>query len=423
MQPLPHQALKAIEVFDVLRKYKFCLLQGEVRSGKTLTALLAIAKSKSITRILILTKKQAIPGINKFINDPELQQYWTHQTHTVTNYEAIGRFITRTESKQGKPIKPVSEPHLKLNPDDYDLIICDEVHVLGKLGKPSQRYKLLKLLAQDKPWLAMSGTTFVESPNQIYYETSFSTKTPFPQPNFYKYFAEWGIPSELQIGRDDFVKSYKLAKPELLKYIDTFSVKLTQKDAGIKVQSQDVLHFIKPSSETATLYNQLQTDRIITLPTGHDIVADSILALRLQLHQIEGGTIKCQDEYINLNIYDKIKFIKDKWGDTKDIGIMAYYKQEAKLLEEHFQHAQIYSSIRHAEGVDLSKLHHFVIYSFGFSGAKFIQFRDRITNVGGSNTTDINLLLTKGGISHQAYKAVSEKKDFNNSLYKQTTIG
>ena len=168
----------------MLKAYKFCLLQGEVRSGKTLTALLALSYSKSIKRILILTKKAAIPGINKFVNDSELSLLWTHQSHTVTNYESIGRFITRSTSAAGKPIKPVSEPHLKLDPNDYDLILCDEVHVLGKLGKPSQRYKLLKLLAQDKPWMAMSGTTFVESPNQIYYETSFSTKTPFPQGNF-----------------------------------------------------------------------------------------------------------------------------------------------------------------------------------------------------------------------------------------------
>ena len=38
MQPLPHQLAKAQELFDILRTCKYAYLNGEVRSGKTLTA-------------------------------------------------------------------------------------------------------------------------------------------------------------------------------------------------------------------------------------------------------------------------------------------------------------------------------------------------------------------------------------------------
>src|SRR5574344_373783 len=123
MQPLPHQLAKAQELFDILRTRKYAYLNGEVRSGKTLTALLALSKSKSIKRILIITKKAAIPGILKFTGDPELNKYWSHQTHDTLNYEALGNIKPRTQSKSGKLLtKPVKELNLKVDPDSYDFI-------------------------------------------------------------------------------------------------------------------------------------------------------------------------------------------------------------------------------------------------------------------------------------------------------------
>jgi len=422
MQPLPHQLATSKLVFDMLRQRKYCLLQGEVRSGKTLTALLALSYSRSISRILILTKKAAIPGINKFIDDPELQSYWSHQQHTVINYEALGRFVERTVGKSGKPLaKPISEPQFKLNPDDYDLIVLDEIHVLGKLGKPSQRYKLLSAFAPDLPWLGMSGTSFVESPNQIYYETSFSSRTPFPQKSFYAYFKEWGVPAPIQIGYNEFRETYKQAKPELLTYINDFSVILTQADAGIQATATDELHFVPLSNLTRTYYNKLQSDRILHLPP-HTVVADSIMALRTKLHQLEGSTIKLDDDYIQLPSLEKVNYIKQVWGDLPSVGIMCYYKEELNLLQQHFKHAQLYSSIRHAEGVDLSHLDHLVIYSFGFSGSKFIQFRDRQTNVNSNSQNIVHFLLTRDAISHQCYDAVSTKRDFNSAIFLQRNL-
>lgn len=60
--------------------------------------------------------------------------------------------------------------------------------------------------------------------------------------------------------------------------------------------------------------------------------------------------------------------------------------------------------------------------SSGYSGAKFIQRRDRIVNIKGSNTTIVNHILVKGAISEQVYKQVSKKEDFNNSTYQRIEI-
>lgn len=719
MQPLPHQLTKSKEVFDLLRMYKYAYINGEPRSGKSLTSLLAISYSKSIKRILFLTKKSAISGIHKFTDDPELKPYWSHQTHTITNYESIGRYITRTTSASGKPLKkPIRELQLNYSPDDYDLIICDECfpgdteiltekgyirfdqlpkgmkvaqvtdagiefvyptryinkvydgdlvsikkdnfsmiatenhrqpviinngktektvvfkdiresykiktqvpttniidkpltleqkqhiafqadgtihnhnsasftfskqrkidrflqifpnanevkctqrekcserrrwltklpnhskllsdniplhasiakafieevvqwdghipkdnryyyysskikenvdfvaamatlagyfcrqtiqvdnrsetfsdihritifknrptvslqkativktvtadkvycvevpssyivvrqqekvpfitgncHRLGKVGKPSQTYQLVKQLTSDKPFLAMSGTPIVESPNHIYYQMSISTKSPFNQPSFYRFFDDWGVPTYLKLhGR--MVTQYKQAKPELLDYIDKFTVTMTQIDAGIDQsnQAQDHLHYITPSAGFIQLYNQLLKDKILPI-NDKFLVCDSTMKLRTSLHQMEGGTVLIDQTPTDLNLTYKLDYIKQTWPDSPKTGIMCYYVHERDLLKQHFPNSEIYSSISHAEGVDLSHLDNFIIFSFGFSGAKFIQLRNRAVNVNSQSESKVHILLTKNSISMQVYESVKNKQNFNDSLY------
>ena len=418
MQPLPHQLTKSKEVFDLLRMYKYAYINGQPRSGKTLTSLLAISYSKSIKRILFLTKKSAISGIHKFTDDPELKPYWSHQTHTITNYESIGRYITRTTSISGKPLKkPIRELQLNYNPDDFDLVILDEAHRLGKLGKPSQTYQLVKQLTGDKPFLAMSGTPIVESPNHIYYQMSISTRSPFQQPSFYRFFDDWGIPTYLKLhGR--MVTQYKQAKPELLNYIDKFTVTMTQIGAGIDQsnQAQDHLHYIEPSAGFIRLYNQLLKDKILPI-NNQFLVCDSTMKLRTSLHQMEGGTVLIDQIPTNLNLTYKLDYIKQTWPDSPKTGIMCYYVHERDLLKKHFPNSEIYSSISHAEGVDLSHLDNFIIFSFGFSGAKFVQLRNRAVNVNSQSESKVHILLTKNSISMQVYESVKNKQNFNDSLF------
>lgn len=422
MQPLPHQLVKSQELFNILKLYKYAYLNGEVRSGKTLTALLALSKSKSIKSILIITKKAAISGITKFLNDPELQTYWSHQTHHTLNYEAIGKIKPRTESKSGKTLaKPVKELALNIDPDDYDFVLIDEAHRLGKLGKPSQTYTVIKSLTQDKPFLCMSGTPIVESPNHIYYQMSISSKTPFPQKNFYDFFRDWGIPTYLKLhGR--MITQYKLAKPELQTYIQQFTVTMTQTDANIDQSSKavDQLHHIQPSAGFIQAYNELYRTKLLQVQ-DKTLVADSTMKLRTSLHQMESGIVLIDDTPHNLGFTEKINYIKQTWPDSPKTGIMAYYRAEYELLTKEFPNSEIYSSISNAEGVDLSHLDNFIIFSFGFSGAKWTQLRDRCTNINSSKQNIVHILLMKDSISQQVYECVNQKKNFNDESFKQTT--
>jgi len=137
---------------------------------------------------------------------------------------------------------------------------------------------------------------------------------------------------------------------------------------------------------------------------------------------LESGVAKIEDDYTFIGNTEKIDYIKEFFGDTESIGIMSHYINERELLKKYFKHAKIYSSNASAEGVDLSHLEHFIIISSDYSGSKFIQRRERIVNINGSNTLIVNHILVRNAISDQVFQAVSKKMDFNNSCYQSKAI-
>ena len=429
MKPMPHQIEAANKLYVLLKKYGYAYLQGQPRSGKTYTAILVGERSKA-NNILILTKKNAISGWKKFIDLPDVKK-----NYYVTNYE------------QASKLKPI-----------YDFIIIDESHNIGSYPKRSLRNREIVRLSKNIPHLHLSGTAIVESPASIYHQMHISKYSPFRCKNFYEFFRKYGIPEIKWIaGRQ--IKVYDKTKPELLDLINKFTVYITQQDAGINIQVEDKVHYVKLLDTTKKLYNKLQRDRVINLEIfrcfkcynivnkdidfdgevlgycdscktervceveDYEYVADTVMKLRVALHQIEGGTLKLNDkEAIWLGNTEKIDYIKNNFDLTKKIGIMCHFKEEQNLIKYYLPEVEVYSSNAYAEGVDLSHLDYFIIYSQDYSGAKHIQRRERIANIQGSNTTEVHFLLVKNAISDQVYKATSKKMDFNNSLYEAKEI-
>lgn len=400
--PLPSQVKFSAICWEILKVKGYVYLAGKPRSGKTYTSILIAEKSDKISRVLVLTKKAAISGWNKFIVGNSALKH----KYTVVNYE---------------------QAH-KLNKDDYDLVIIDESHNLGTLAKPSLRIKTIRKLCWDMPHIHLSGTAIVESPCGIYHQMCISKYSPFKHKNFYDFHREFGIPYYIKAGGRD-INQYDRANELLMPKINEFSVYMTQEDAGISkdLQAIDKEHYVELGKEVKHFYNELQEHQIMKIEggmfsgdfnyTSYDLVCDSVMKLRTSLHMLESGIAKIGDEYIELGNTEKIDYIMKEFGDTEDVGIMCHFIGERNLVSKHFKSASIYSSTSHAEGVDLSHLKHFVIMSSGYSGSKFIQRRDRVVNINGSKSLVVHHILVKGAISEQVYKRVSKKEDFNNSTY------
>ena len=403
MIPLPHQEHFAALVYSQLKSTGYAYLAGKPRSGKTYTAILAYELSDKINRVLVLTKKNAISGWHKFIDGNTRLKH----RYYVTNYEQVS----------------------KLKATDYDAVIIDESHNTGAFPKPSMRYKAIRKLCWNMPHIHLSGTAIVESPASIYHQMFISKYTPFKHKNFYDFHREFGEPYYIKAaGRD--INQYDRVKDTLIPYINQFTIYMTQEDAGIdkSIQAIDKLHYVELKQSTSSLYNKLQEDNIIEITldsekgTSIKLVCDTVMKLRTSLHMMESGVAKVDEEYIDLGNNEKVDYIKKTFGDTEDTGIMCHFIGEKLKLEKEFKYAKIYSSSSHAEGVDLSHLKNFVILSSDYSGAKFVQRRERIININGSASLTVHHILVKGAISEQVYKKVSKKEDFNNSTYERTSV-
>jgi len=404
MDFLPHQITKAEEALVVLRKHLVVYINGKPRSGKTATAI-KVAEDSKLDRWLVLTKKAAISGWLKFTTDEGLQ---LAKSYHVINYEQVGRMV------KGKAI-------MKVNPSDYDGIILDEAHNYGAFPKPSGRVKLTRFVSHNKPLICLSGTPVIESANSIYHQLWITKYSPFGRfKSFYDFFRVYGRPYYIKAaGRD--INQYDKFKPELLEELKKFTIYMSQEDAGIVGEAVDILHYVDLAVEQRSLYNELQEHQLISVQ-GYTLVCDTVMKLRTSLHMLESGVMKIDDEYIDLGYNAKIDYILSEFGDSEDIGIMCHFIGERNKLESVFKRAKIYSSNAHAEGVDLSHLRHFIILSSDYSGAKFVQRRERIMNINGSNTTKVHHILVKGAISEQVYKATSKKMDFNNAVFTRTSL-
>lgn len=398
--PMNHQLIISEQATKILKKLGYVYIYGQPRSGKTLTAIL-VAENCNIKNVMVLTKKAAIPGWAKFISADLKHNY------TIINYEQLGKLV-------GSNIK------LNYNPQDYQLVIVDESHNFGAFPKPTLRYKLLRAFCKDLPHIHLSGTPIIESPCGIYHQMHISKFSPFSGiSNFYRFHDKYGVKESIYV-RGQPIIQYKGYKPELLDYIETFTLYMSQEDAGITIKAEDKIHYIELSDDVKAMYNTFIQKKLIE-NEEINYALDTPMKLRIMLHQLEGGVLKIENKpYIIHN--NKIDYIKANFGDSDDIGIMSHFTAEQDYLKANFKHAQIFSSNAHAEGVDLSYLKHFIIYSSDYSGARFVQRRDRIINMNGSNTTIVHHLIVKKAISEQIYNTVSKKLDFNNTTFKSQLL-
>jgi len=393
MKALPHQLSSASKAYKVLKEKGLVYIAGKPRSGKTYTSILTLENSKKVKKVLVLTKKAAIEGWLKFTTLSDIE-------FTVTNYEQIKKVT-----------------------GSFDACIIDEAHNLGTVGKPSQRVKDIRKVCYDLPTILLSGTAIVESPNSIYHQCCVTKYSPFNQySTFYKFFRVYGIPSVLHLhGRQ--IAQYKKAKPELLTEVDKFTIyinpdEIATTEAKVLKSAEDVLHYVDLSDETKSKYKQLEKDDLIIIQ-GRELVCDSTMKLRTSLHMMESGGAKIGDDYIDLGNREKVDYLKANFTLDKHTVILAHFIFEQQLLRKLFPQCTVESATSKAEGVSYAWAKEFILFSSGYSGSKYIQRRERVIDVQGSNTTKVHHIIVKNAISDQVQKAVRAKEDFNNKTYKK----
>lgn len=395
MKPYQHQIDISSQALDILRKNMIVYLAMQERTGKTLTSILICEQTK-MNNILVITKKKALEGWND-----TLSKYQHKKTYFCINYESLHK-CTFTP----------------------DLVIIDEAHSnLGAYPKVGKTWKEVYKFTKGKPIIYLSATPSAQTYAQLYHQLKLSSWTPWIKyANFYTWHKVYGIEKTIFLGGRQ-LKQYDEVKSEIvMNDVKHLFISYTRTELGFEHEPNDIIHYVDLSTEIKECYNNLLKDRVATI-AGEEVIADTVMALRTKLHQIEGATLKQEDKNIFLSKIDKIDYILKTWGDSKDLVIFYQYQNELSLLKQTFKLATILQGTSFAEGVDLSMYETCVVYSMDFSTAKYTQRRARQCNMKRDTPIDFHFLLVKGAISEQVYNTVAiNRVNFVDSYFNKQEI-
>jgi len=403
MQPRDYQCSQAQIGFDILKKHGLCYNTSQERVGKSLTTLL-IFEMSSRTKLLIVTKKAAIPDWKKLVIDYPIEG----KEIEVINYESIHKAV----------ITP-------------DMMVLDEAHNgLSKYPKPSKTFLKVADKAWGLPLIYLSATPFAESYSQIYHQLRLSPWSPFAEyKSFYKWFDVFGVPKLQYLGSRQ-IKVYTETREDLIKpLLQPIMFGLTRLEVGFKHEAEDKVHYIKLDESTEKSMEAFSKNLVMEIE-GEEVLAESVGSLLVKLHQMVGGTLKIdigmksptQKDYktVRLGNTEKIDYIKKTWGDTDDVVIMYHYKEEEHLLKEHFKRAVILQADRYAEGISLKQYKHLLIYSMSWRTSKYIQRRSRQADKDREEPIIVHFILTEDKVDWMIYDAVVNKKEnFNGRMFKE----
>lgn len=386
-----YQYNTAVKMAAILKSRGVVALYAPPRIGKTLTALKTIDLC-GLNSTLVLTKKNAIKGWEQYRPAAPFN-------FKVINYEQIN----------------------KINSLDFDSVIVDESHNFKAFPKASNRYKITKKIISQKPIILLSGTPTAEGGLDLFHQFGLSAAAPTGRMNAYQFFKIYGIPQKIRVNGFE-IETYKKCKStEVLKLYEPYIVKLTYDDANIQYQ-----HTIQHINITPTIAQGAVAKAIkrgVYYAPAEPVYYESTIDKAVGLHMLESGIIKGAPAPAlpSPKVEWLRNFIKEHTGET--IAVMAYFIAEQEMLRQLFENdnVKIFSVLKNCEGVDLSDFNHFIIYSFGYSGAKFIQLKERVVNIAKNKATTA-IVLTMEIFSKKVYNAVSQKMTFNKKMIEKAVM-
>lgn len=389
MIALPHQVNKSKSIIRKLRLYGLCLFAGEVRSGKTAAFLLAAQLLAEDLDVVVITKKDAIPGVKKFSSAIE-----------VTNYHQA--------KKLDKP---------------YKVVILDECHrYITGYPKRSQIWKDVARITLAADYIIFSsGTPTPESYAMLFNMLALSVESPWKEYNRYtEWHQHYGIPYQIKIAGGMLVNQWDRVKEDkILRDIEHLIVSMTRSEAGHKFEPSDKLHKIPLTEQQEEIYKKIEDDSLYEMDDEYAVVCDTPSKYLQKLHQVSGGYVNAVNDKEEKRVFkvesNKVQYIKDNF-DPKETIILAFYIPEQEFLASIFPN--VGSITKNSDGVDYSHFKNMVIYSMGFPASTYQQVIGRQLNfVTRKEEVIIHFLIS--GVDEYVYKAVSNKESFTARWYRE----
>ena len=398
------------EAAQILERKKLVCIFAEVRTGKTIMAL-ETCKNYNAKKVLFITKIKAFSSIE---ND-----YWNF-VYT----QAFDLVIINRESLH------------KIETNDFDVVIIDEVHGYTSFPKPSKFHKDIKSRFGNIPMIMLSGTPTPESYAQYYHLFTLSNHNPFKDfKNFYQWANEYVDIKIKHLGYSQ-VKDYSNArKKDFWHLIRYYILTFTQAEAGFETNVKENILYVEMKPITYAITKKLVKDLVVKSSTSDKvIIADTGVKLQQKLHQLFSGTIKFEDGSYKIIDNSKALFIQEKFKNKK-IAIFYNFIAELEMLKltfgdnittdlEDFNNSsknialQIVSG---REGISLAAADYLVFFNLQFSAVSYFQAKDRLTTMN-RKSNDIYWIFAKNGIEEKIYKQVQNKKNYTLNNFKQDYV-
>ncbi len=390
---------------EIINEFGMVYLAMQVRTGKTLTSL-HLASKMNVQNVLFVTKKKAMSSI---LDDWKNSK--VNFNLDIINYESLHKYN-----------------------NDYDVVILDEAHCMGQYPIPSERTKLLKELCKGKPVIYLSGTPSPESFAQMFHQFWVSDRSPFKEfKNFYAWHKEYGIPKKKFVFNRE-LNDYSHVKQERIQSeMQHLMLTYTQQEAGFESLVQEVILYVPMSDKKKWAIDRIIKDKLFKTKDGDVVLADTAVKEMQKVHQICGGTVKCEDGKAIIFDDTKAKFIKERFKGQK-IAIFYKYIAEGLLLRATFGNihedpqafneaggdAVFISQVQSGrEGINLSSADALVMYNIDFSAVSYWQSRARMQTKDRTIASKVYWIFTTGGIEDRIFNMVQNKKDFTLSHFRK----
>jgi hypothetical protein len=391
-------ARKAVQL---LEQFKIVYLAMQTRTGKTLTALTA-ANDYKAKNVLFVTKKKAIPSIQKDYNAGCFEF-----DITVINYESVHKV-------EGQ----------------FDLIICDEAHALGQFPKPNNRCKAMKKIAIYKPIIYLSATPSPESYSQLFHQLWISSYSPLNRYiTFYKFAYDFVSIKKKYVYNRELNDYSDCNREKLWANIKHLFLTYTQKDAGFTVEINEKILIVPMPNNLLEIIRTINKESVY-ISEELEIVADTAVKVMQKVHQLSSGTVIDENGYNIVSDY-KAQFLKKQFSAQK-LAIFYKFKSELEMLKGVFENstdvAEDFQSGKYnvfvgqfvsaREGIRLDQADAIIFFNIDFSFLSYEQARNRIASFERKQTAILYWVFSDNGIEKRIYKAVKNKEDYTLAHYR-----
>ena len=399
----PYQQAAADKLVSILKDRRIAYLRGEVRVGKTLTAMEAI-RQLGVQRVLVLTKKKAIASI-----EADRDAYGLTDRVTVTNYEQAGKLAARS----------------------WGLVVVDEAHGVGAYPKPAKRFQAIRAMHYSMV-LLMSGTPSPESYSQLYHQFALGGAPWGAYKNFYRWADRYVTVKQKRVGTGQLVNDYSHANAQMvLRDIEPLTVTVTQEQAGFTTEVQEHVHFVRMLPRTYRMARRIMADGVIgrhgarTKQAGRVVLADTGAKAMSKLRQMYSGTVITEAHGAVVFDRSKVDYIRRTF--TGKTAILYTFDAEGKMLKEAYAGrwtdspeafnadpgltfiGQVRAS---REGVNLSTADDLVFFGIDYAALSYLQGRDRASYLGRDRANRVHWILAEGGTEPRVMYTVRKKEDY-----------